>query len=80
MRIVNAKKSEYYEAALANFERAQHCFERAGLADQWQRIVKQMRLDHHRKVGFMTGFEEVVAGSGASRRPSFLQRAKARWT
>lgn len=27
-----------------------------------------------------TGFEEIVAGSGPSQRPSFLQRAKARWT
>jgi len=80
MRIVNGKKSKYYEAAVANFERAQHCFERAGLADEWQRIVQQVRLDHHRKVGFMASFEEVVAGAGPSRRPSFLQRAKARWT
>jgi hypothetical protein len=80
MRIVNAKKSKYYDAALANFERARRCFERAGLADEWQRIVLQVRLDHYRKVGFMAGFEELVAGSGPSPRPSFLQRAKARWT
>jgi hypothetical protein len=80
MRIVNAKKSKYYDAALANFERARHCFERAGLADEWQRIVQQVQLDHYRKVGFMAGFGELVAGSGPSRRPSFLQRAKARWT
>ena len=31
MRVVNAKKSKYYGAALSNFERAQRCFEMAGL-------------------------------------------------
>lgn len=80
MRIIHAKKSKYYDAALSNFERARRCFERAGLVDQWQRIVQTVRRDHHRKAGFMAGFEEIVAGSGPSRRLSFLQRAKARWT
>ncbi|MBI1876178.1 MAG: hypothetical protein HYS05_20115 [Acidobacteria bacterium] len=80
MRIVKAKKSKYYDAALSNFERARRCFERAGLAVEWQRVVNKVRSDHQRKMGFMAGFEEVVAGSGPSRRPSFLQRAKARWT
>ncbi len=80
MRIIDAKKSKYYDAALSNFERARRCFERAGLAGEWQRIAQKVRLDHHRKGGFMAGFEEIIAGSGPSRRPSFLQRAKARWT
>jgi len=31
LRIVNARKSRYYDAALSNFERAKRCFERAGL-------------------------------------------------
>ena len=30
LRIVNAKKSKYYNAALSNFDRAKRCFERAG--------------------------------------------------
>jgi hypothetical protein len=49
MRIVDAKKSKYYAAALSNFERARRGFERAGLVDEWQRIVRKVRLDHHRK-------------------------------
>jgi len=32
MRIINAKKSKYYNAALENFEQARRCYERAGLA------------------------------------------------
>ena len=38
-----------------------------------------MRSEHHRKKGFLAGFEEIVSGSGPSERLSFLERAKARW-
>jgi hypothetical protein len=79
MRIVNAKKSKYYDAAISNFERAKRCYERAGLTADWEEIVNRVRADHHRKTGFMSGFEDLVAGSGPSDQPSFLERAKARW-
>jgi uncharacterized Zn finger protein len=79
MRIVNAKKSKYYDAALSNFESAKRCFERAGLATKWEKTVSQVRADHHRKTGFMSGFEGLVGGAGPSDEPSFLERAKARW-
>ncbi|MDO8540701.1 MAG: hypothetical protein Q7S40_09725 [Opitutaceae bacterium] len=80
MRIVNAKKSKYYSAALSNFERAKRCFERAGLGAEWEKTVSRVRADHHRKSGFMYGFERLVAGIGPSDEPSFLERAKARWS
>ena len=80
LRIVNGKKSKYYDAALSNFDRAKHCFERAGLAAEWQKTVSQVRVDHHRKSGFMSGFERLAAGSGLREEPSFLDRAKARWS
>jgi hypothetical protein len=79
LRIVNAKKSRYYDAALANFASAKRCFERAGLDSEWQRTVNQVRIDHRRKSGFMPGFERVAAGIDPMARPSFLERAKARW-
>lgn len=79
MRIVNAKKSRYYDAALSNFERAMRCYQRAGLTNEWEKAVSQVRAEHHRKPGFISGFEDLVAGSGPSNRPSFLERAKARW-
>ena len=63
MRIINAKKSKYYDAALSNFERAKHCFERAGLVAEWERTVSQVRVEHHRKIGFISGFERLVAGN-----------------
>jgi hypothetical protein len=80
MRIVNAKKSKYYDAALSNFESAKRCFVCAGLAAEWEKTVGQVRADHHRKTSFMSGFEGLVAGSGPSDEPSFLERAKARWS
>jgi len=79
LRLVKGKKSKYYDAALSNFERARRCFERAGLLADWQRLVVAVRSEHQRKAGFMAGFEVVVAGSGPSEEPSFLDRAKARW-
>jgi hypothetical protein len=79
LRIVNAKKSKYYDAALSNFERAKRCFERAGLEGEWSKTVRQVRADHHRKSSFMPEFERLVEGMGPSDEPAFLDRAKARW-
>jgi hypothetical protein len=79
MRVLNAKKSKYYDSALENFERAKRCYERAGLTAEWAKIVSRVRERHHRKMGFMSGFENLVAGSGPSRAPSFLERAKTTW-
>jgi hypothetical protein len=79
MRILNARTSKYYGAALSNLEKARRCFERAGLASEWERTVSQVRADHHRKKGFLSGFERLVAGAGPRDEPSFLERAKARW-
>ena len=36
MRILKAKKSKYYDAALSNFEDARRCYERAGLGAKWE--------------------------------------------
>lgn len=79
LRIVNAKKSRYYDAALSNFERAKRCFERAGLDDEWNKTVRRVRTDHNCKSSFMPGFKRLVEGTGPSDEPSFLDRAKTRW-
>jgi hypothetical protein len=42
LRIVDAKKSKYYDAALSNFERARVCYQRAELATEWEKIVRQV--------------------------------------
>jgi hypothetical protein len=80
MRILNAKKNRYYDAALSNFEDAKACYARAGLHKEWSSVVAEVRAAHRRKAGFMGGFERLVAGQGPSDEPSFLERAKSRWT
>jgi hypothetical protein len=79
MRILNAAKSKYYDAALSNFKRARRCYERAGLAAEWADTVRFVRASHRRKTGFMSGFEALVAGAVRGGQPSFLERAKTRW-
>jgi uncharacterized Zn finger protein len=79
-RILNAKKSKYYDAALSNFENAKRCYERAGLHRDWEALAADVRRAHHRKAGFMADFERLVAGHGPSDEPSFLERARSRWS
>jgi hypothetical protein len=78
--IVNRGKSKCYGAALDHFERAKRCYAAAGLEGNWEELVDWVRANHSRKRWFMAGFEEVVAGTEPEPEPSFLERAKARWT
>jgi hypothetical protein len=79
MRLVDAKKSKYHDAALANFERAGDCYRRAGLVAEWEHTVRRVCASHYRKTGFMGGFQALAAGAKHTERPSFLERAKVRW-
>lgn len=80
MRILNARKSKYYDAALLNFEDAKRCYERSGLHREWAALVADVRRAHHRKAGFMGAFERLIAGQAPSDEPSFLARARSRWS
>ena len=80
MRIVNAGKSKYYDAALDHIEHAKKCYTKAGLYADWQAVVADVRKRHFRKKGFMAGFEDIVTGAAKQVEPSFLDRAKARWS
>lgn len=80
MRIVDAGKSNYYYVALSNLEKAKSCYQRAGLDAQWQALVAEIRREHHRKSGFMPGLERIVRSAGPGMEPSFLDRARERWT
>lgn len=79
MRIVDAKKSKYYDAALANFERARDCYQRADLAVEWEQTVRQVSAAHFRKSGFIGDFHKLAAGARRGERASFLEAAKQRW-
>lgn len=78
-RILNAKKSKYYENALANFEKARDLYRKAGLATEWTALVETVRAEHARKYGFMPGFKKVTSDESIEE-PSFAERARARWT
>lgn len=77
-RILTAKKSKYYDNALANFEKARDLYTKAGLESEWAALVSTVRADHARKYGFMPDFERIVSGRSMDG-PSFVKRAKARW-
>ncbi len=79
LRIVNAGKSKYYDAAISNFEQAKRYYEKAGLEPVWLETVEKVMNNHARKHSFMPGFKRVVAGKGPSTEPSFIERAKTRW-
>ncbi|MFP4382259.1 MAG: DUF6880 family protein, partial [Candidatus Sumerlaeia bacterium] len=79
MRIVNAGKSKYYDAALRHIERAKKCYTKSGLDADWQAVVADVRTRHSRKKKFMAGFEDILAGASRGVEPSFLERAKAGW-
>ncbi|MBU4194614.1 MAG: hypothetical protein KKE43_06550 [Actinobacteria bacterium] len=79
MRVVNAGKSKYYDAALGNLERAKKCYEKAGLQADWEALAADVRERHYRKKGFMAGFEQIISGAPRRARPDFLERARRRW-
>jgi len=79
MRIVNAGKSKYYDAALDRIGQARKCYVKAGLDADWQAVVADVRARHFRKKGFMAGFEDIVSGAPKHAEPPFLKRARARW-
>jgi hypothetical protein len=79
MRIVNAGKSKYYDAALGNIEHARKCYTKAGLEADWQAVVADIRNRHFRKIGFMPGFNDIAAGKPRHVELPFLERAKERW-
>jgi len=79
MRIVNAGKSKYYDAALDHIDRAKRCYAKAGLNADWLAVVADVRERHFRKKGFLDGFADIVSGATKHIEPSFLERAKARW-
>ena len=78
MRIVNAGKSKYYDAALDNLEHAKKCYVKGGIVADWEALVADVRLRHYRKKGFMEGFEQIVSGT-RNAEPTFLERAKRHW-
>ena len=79
LRIVEAKKSKYYDAALGHFEKARDILTKQEQAGEWQNLVGEVRERHGRKSSFMPGFERLVEGYRSGDEPSFLDRARKKW-
>ena len=79
MRVVNAGKSKYYDAALNNFELARKCYFKAGLAAEWEAIAQDVRHRHHRKTEFLARFDRIAAGATKPVKPTLQERARRRW-
>ncbi|MDD4890520.1 MAG: hypothetical protein PHU85_11385 [Phycisphaerae bacterium] len=79
MRILDAGKSKYYPAALEHLRAARDLYGKGGQEPAWQSVVARVREDHSRKRGFMSSFEEIVAGDDRPAAESFEDRARRRW-
>jgi len=77
LRILDAKKSKYYDAALANLGKARKVLLREGRPEEWEALAREIREAHRRKTGFMSDFERLA--EKPSKEPSFLDRARERW-
>jgi len=78
LRILNAGKSKYYEAAIGNLERARDCFLQAGRDVEWEKTALEISRAHARKQGFIREFASVVRGERIVRL-SFLETAMVKW-
>lgn len=78
MRILNSRKSKYYDAALSHFEQARRCYRKAGADPTWEELVEEIQQTHHRKSAFMPGFEQLVQGKKPHDKSSFIDRTKRR--
>jgi hypothetical protein len=79
LRIVEAKKSRYYGAALRHLARGRDLLQEVGRSEVWADLVKEVRARHGAKTSFMPGFERLARGGRFGDGPSFLERARAKW-
>jgi len=75
----SSKKSRYSDAALGSLETARKLLRKEGRAGEWEALASEIRRNHRRKTGFVSGFERLAEG-WPLRGPSFAARARARWS
>jgi hypothetical protein len=78
LRILNAGKSKYYDAALEHFEKAHDLYCGAGESSAWKALADVVRTAHSRKQGFLAAFDPIVSGK-SERSNSFDQQAQEQW-
>jgi len=78
IRILNSRKSRYYDAALSHFKQARRCYKKAGDELGWKTLVNEVLQIHRRKSAFMPGFEKLIQGKSPLAESSFAERTKRR--
>lgn len=78
LRILEAKKSRYYDSALRNLDRARKAMLKNGRAEEWEALATEIRKNHRRKSAFIPGFESLTERR-RTREHSFSERARERW-
>ncbi len=78
VRILNSRKSQYYDAALSHFAQARRCYKKAGDEPAWRKLVEEILQTHRRKSAFMPGFEKLIQGKRPYAESSFAERTKRR--
>jgi tetratricopeptide (TPR) repeat protein len=78
LRILNAVKSKYYDAALDHFEKARKLYCGAGQTPNWEELAGTVRNAHSRKRGFLAAFEQIASGT-SKQPPSFAAQAQEQW-
>ena len=79
MRIIKAKKSKYYAAAIDHFLKTKKLYLDNDRREEWLSLVENVRRDHYRQYSFIGGFEELVLGNYPESPESFEERARKRW-
>ena len=78
LRILNSRKSKYYDAALSNFEQARRCYKKAGDELAWKTLAEEIQHTHRRKSAFMPDFEKLIQGKKPHAESSYAERTKRR--
>ena len=78
MRIVEGKKSKYYNVAVDHLRTARDLYVKHGQAEQWDAVVAAIRERHSRKYSFIGDFEKLVSRQ-ESKPSSFESRMRTRW-
>jgi hypothetical protein len=76
MRTLKAGKSKYYTEAIESLRKAKASYQETGLTAQWDALVAEIRRDHRRKHGFLSGFERLASKEAKTPPPSFLEKAR----
>lgn len=76
MRIVNNKKSKYYEESVDYLYVAKQLYQANGRGEEWDKTVNTIMVEHKHKSGFMALFERIMQDKPPKKIPTFKERVQ----